>query len=1166
MKPIRLMIKGLNSFVEVQTIDFEKLTAKGLFGIFGPTGSGKSTILDGMTLALYGKNARDSSNYINTHCDMMDVSYEFQIRENISHHYIVERKFKRNKNNGIETKNARILERILGAEDVILAEGKVNTDKKCKEIIGLSFDDFIRTVVLPQGKFSEFLKLEGKERREMLERLFALDQYGSQLSNKLSRVMRVKKSEMDQLIGHLQGYEEISETLYKEESTQLKEKKQQEKSLKEVFDQFSKFYKEQETLWQYHKELQGYHKEQENLEAQKETVEQQKLSIKKGESVLKVFPYYERLESTKQTQNQTQKQLEKIMNTKENLKLQVEAANKRYKIAKNQKDEALPEFKVKQSKLEEALKEKQQLLVLQAQRKELLRAYKGLAEDKKVQELNQQQIQGKIEALELQVASNQKLQETFYVEEHYRVTLEEGLKHVMQLQSITKRKKQLEESMGILEKEQEVLQISLKKFSDSEQNLQQQLGDIDERITQLIQNAPDNDDTILELTKDLSKLEQVYKVGKQCEDELLEVGTKLTKYQQIETQLAHEKQVVEVEALALEVEVKEIEKQHLAQLLRKDLAVGSPCPVCGGTMHEMPRLEDTNDVKGLSLKKETLEKKMLQVKTLEMQCIENTVKRKEAKKKKKELEETLSELGSSWKNCNLEVLISNLENKKQALAQFKKDKESFEKKRLALTQEHNQVRIELGKIESSCKEKSKQYSDYSKDLSDVEHDYNLYFEKITRIKAELAVEDLEERHACIRNMDKQREEIEKQTKEDHARIKNYLSQKDSYVSAFQELTQKISGVETEGREKKNQIDEKCNSIREKVGERETDLDAYALEIVTAVAEIEKEFTTSETLKEQLEEQLTNISGQVMSYTHQLENLKISLQKEEKDCAVALIEEGFENVEQMLANQISKEKLGLLKETVEAYENNFWQLKGKIQEITHKINGRMLEKETWESLQGEKTEKEHQLDCLKEEIADSTAKLRVMRERLDTLKGLLEEKAKKEHELSLLNDLDNLFKGKKFVEFVAMYQLKYVSLEASKQLKSITNGNYGLEIDEAGRFIIRDYKNGGAIRDASTLSGGETFLASLALALALSAQIQLKGSAPLELFFLDEGFGTLDEKLLDVVMGSLEKLHHERFAIGIISHVDSIKNRVPVKLIVNAAEAGVSGSKVKVEIS
>ncbi|MGL5329630.1 MAG: hypothetical protein ACRDD7_10200, partial [Peptostreptococcaceae bacterium] len=67
------------------------------------------------------------------------------------------------------------------------------------------------------------------------------------------------------------------------------------------------------------------------------------------------------------------------------------------------------------------------------------------------------------------------------------------------------------------------------------------------------------------------------------------------------------------------------------------------------------------------------------------------------------------------------------------------------------------------------------------------------------------------------------------------------------------------------------------------------------------------------------------------------------------------------------------------------------------------------------------------------------------------------------------------------------------------------------------------------------------------------------------FFLDEGFGSLDNELLDTVMQSLEKLHNDKLSVGIISHVEELKNRVPVKLIVTSSEAGL-GSKVKIEYS
>lgn len=133
------------------------------------------------------------------------------------------------------------------------------------------------------------------------------------------------------------------------------------------------------------------------------------------------------------------------------------------------------------------------------------------------------------------------------------------------------------------------------------------------------------------------------------------------------------------------------------------------------------------------------------------------------------------------------------------------------------------------------------------------------------------------------------------------------------------------------------------------------------------------------------------------------------------------------------------------------------------------------------------------------------------------------------------------------------------------MDGITKGRYALEIDSTLNFVMRDNFNGGERRSIDTLSGGETFLTSLSLALALSSQIQLKGSAPLEFFFLDEGFGSLDSELLEIVIESLERLHSNNLSVGIISHVEELKNRVPVKLLVSSSEAGI-GSKVKIEYS
>jgi len=130
-----------------------------------------------------------------------------------------------------------------------------------------------------------------------------------------------------------------------------------------------------------------------------------------------------------------------------------------------------------------------------------------------------------------------------------------------------------------------------------------------------------------------------------------------------------------------------------------------------------------------------------------------------------------------------------------------------------------------------------------------------------------------------------------------------------------------------------------------------------------------------------------------------------------------------------------------------------------------------------------------------EIGAKNQKIKDMEKDLETVKVLNKQKKELEHRLDLLQELDRLVQGNAFVEYVARGQLNYIAAEASKRLKDITRGRYALELDASGNFVMRDDFNGGNRRGADTLSGGETFLTSLSLAIALSSQIQLKGSAP-----------------------------------------------------------------------
>lgn len=161
----------------------------------------------------------------------------------------------------------------------------------------------------------------------------------------------------------------------------------------------------------------------------------------------------------------------------------------------------------------------------------------------------------------------------------------------------------------------------------------------------------------------------------------------------------------------------------------------------------------------------------------------------------------------------------------------------------------------------------------------------------------------------------------------------------------------------------------------------------------------------------------------------------------------------------------------------------------------------------------------------------------------------------EHEMKIAQTLHEAVKNKKLLAFVAEEYLAEIALDAKSILMELTNGRFGLvySVD----FYVEDFfYGGGSLRRVDAVSGGELFLVSLSLALALSKCIYAKSYRPMEFFFLDEGFGSLDKELLEVVLDCLYKLKNSNFSIGVISHVEGLKERLPARISV----VGASGNK------
>lgn len=1172
MKPIRLEVKGLNSFIDKQVVEFDKLTERGLFGIFGPTGSGKSTILDGITLALYGDIARKSSNYINTNCDGVYVSYEFQITGNEVKRYRVDREFKRdNKSGGIRNKSSKIIDITGGVENVLEEKAKAVTSK-CEEIIGLKLDDFMRTVVLPQGKFSEFLKLEGKERRNMLERLFNLRKYGDDLSSKLSFEIRKEKDKMNVLEGQLKGYEGVSEEALKAKEEEINEINLSIKSKEELLNKIKKEFEEAEKVWNTQKELYDKRIEEESLVSRSEEIKSFKERVEISNKADKVIVFINNLEEILKEINkedlkfnELNKKLEELTKLREENKLKFEEVAKK-------KEEKLPDLRLKKEKLLESQKERDILFQIKADGVKLKEACKKIFEDRSRCDTKLNSIEENEKRLNEELKEKEERKEELFVHEEFKNKINSGLFILNSYEGLDKQfneikseevelKKYIKELTEDKEKSEKDLKVKFESLSKTR-----------DKLESLLKETPGDSNSILEKQIKLGEYREKLNKYKEIKNSLEESLKSKNNFEEKLKAFENQKLLLEKEVRELKEYINKVNVEELAHKLRENLVDGECCPVCGSTHHELNKvekinLEESNEKITLLESKEEKLKELI----LEFSKIEATLEYEN--KKIEELNISIEEVGEVNEE-RLKSLEEEFNTLKEKVEEFNLKKENLEKDLEKLKEEKNNLENIFNKVEVILCEKIVREKEIASKIKELDKELKLKNSELNSIKNELKIEDIKLENELILKKEKEKNLLEKEIRilrtqlEESNKIKdelrekrdelkeNYLSQKsllDGKVEVYREKERMIKGA------LKGLIDEALPI--EKI-----DIKGLLEDLQLEIDYIEKAYLNLSEEKEKLEKAFNNMNQEMAVTKERVNSLNLRKENEEKKVNLALEEEGFKTILEVKGGILFKDEKEKLKILIEEYHNNFIKVRANIELLIKKLNGKSLTEEEWTRVLQEKNNTEKELKEVEEIKIRLVTESESIKKKLEEQRDILHIKAKQEHKLALLSDLEKLFKGKKFVEFIAANQLKYISIEASKKLKDITNGVYGLEVDENGKFIIRDYKNGGAERDASTLSGGETFLASLALALSLSSQIQLKGTAPLELFFLDEGFGTLDDNLLDVVMSSLERLHHERLSVGIISHVESIKNRVPVKLILTPAEAGIGGSKVKIERS
>jgi len=1133
MKPIELTLNGLNSFREEQHIDFEALCADGLFGIFGPTGSGKSTILDGITLALYGtveRAANNTSGILNQLEEQMSVGFTFELSGDKTERYRAERSYKRTKDGGLRLASCRLLK--LDAVNEVIADKERDLTRSVQEILGLTHDDFTRAVVLPQGKFAEFLTLKGNDRRKMLQRLFHLEKYGDELSARLKRAFDERKQQL-QIIVEKQAMlgdasiEAVNAAIKRcteieHELTLSRTKLEHVEAEKQLFEQIYSMIEDKEAKTQV---LQELIREKDNYE----TI---RIKLDRNEAADKLMPYLEALSDTELEATKAKNEHVEARRRFDLEKAQLEAVKKKREGIKKNLDEQMP-------KLDESKQKFLQGASIQNQLKSELNALQELQTEKKSLE----QKRGKA-----------------------RTALEQEQKHFNEMKA----------SLDKKERELTALEVPSDRRTLIQQALQEkkEIDTLDVYLSEKRGEWIQLRDTLEKCEQEIKHLESEQEQINKKDSSLFNQNQEIYNRAVNTSRLIRSAQTfVDMQNKGIEQERDRINRHNLSLQLVAALRDGEPCPVCGALHHPTPvagdeMLSETEiDAKRTFYQKTTeflmnqLQETRICTAQLEQQAKAFPASVQAASPSSRENHDMDQSVDfAEWERSGIKDLLNRI-----TLA-IKEEKQDQLQVADQLATQLDRART-IESQHSTCDARSAMYIEKMSSLKDQaierkrERDLRLN-EWNTRFSS---FKKVQEEANAIRESDQKAEHLRLEVQ----RMKKDLGQLEQKAGQDQEALGSLDEQWSEGVGRQEAAERSLLQWRDQLHALELSEDMalkqLALDVEQEMVRLKQEMESAERITQAAIDTYHRVDKDCTNASAREERAEKTYQSASAKWEERLAASQFEKRDQVQKAHLSDDVRVKLSENLISYEEKTTKLSSEIQSISEKLGDQSVSKNQLDELRQQWMELKEKVQSLIERVG-AASKERENLEKDHKLFLKLESERKKNQKASdQYEKLQRVFRGNAFVEFVAEEQLQQVCAAASKRLGELTHDRYVLEVDEDGGFVIRDNGNGGVYRPVSSLSGGETFLTSLALALSLSEQIQLRGNVPLQFFFLDEGFGSLDPELLDTVVTALEKLHMRRLAIGVISHVPEMRERLPRRLIVSPAVPSGRGSRVHMEM-
>ena len=1187
MRPIKLSIDGLNSFETKQVLDFSEL-AGGVFGIFGKTGSGKSTILDAITLALYGKVERTKQNvdFVNTKCSKAVVSFEFEIFiSGENKRYEITRIFSKKKN-GKDLDASAELYQIEGDEKKLVEEGQTKVNDKIFGIIGLGVNEFEKCIALPQGEFSAFLKAKPSERTEIMSNIFNLSRYGETLANNV----KAKLNEFDKEVSVLTASSEMVEYATDEKVVEAKSALDETKS---VYDEKSNTLKETSETWA---KLKQTHEKLETLKSLKEelvALENSKADIEKLQKEITKSQIANILKSdyNKMKKDETDiKELTEKLSSLNELKLQKQSnlteAENEYNNLKSIYDSKMLEFNAKIARLQEITHYDEEIKTCTEKRIEAEEQIKLKEKEKAEETENNSYLEADISKLQEQIDVIDEFINSNKADVELTYALEQTKGIESELMLIDDMYKKVEALIDQTNEDLKTVQAEYNESINQERALQQQrekiensigvaFEDVDTTPFNKLRSCDKQIDGMNEVKNSIARVDEL--IAKLSFDN----ETKVNIINQVESEIYSNQQSLaniesmiakkEVELTSFQTEREEMLGENVISMISEHLQIGDNCPVCTTKVTQKIYSEKNDlgfiegeiercktELKNLRFERDKVFASMVSLKTraeFERSQIENNnIEIKVLHDSKNSLYQRYVDNNDASPD-NFEKLYNLIESTIDSLEE--------------LIELQDRVRIEEGYAlvrKTQAGTKITIYKAYTESLIDM-----LYDLQKKKAEREFVIMNVHEKYTNLAEFKKQIAEGKNIEIAIDSKKEERASLKDKQFELMTEKSKsdlKIASISADIA----LLEEKVLNFNKTIADAKTKMLSSGVPDGVMVAEEQKEtenaiteltslYTEKQALYETRKEELSRVEND-----YAVSNSILTTKEKDFKTLTAKVNQSlelneFSSYEDLESCFADSSILKLKQEKVNGYNDSHRVLKSQIDSI---------ESEKLEPVDEIKIkELEVQIDALNEEVkslTESVGKLGAEYERIASdnikLKEFTSNLAESKRQYDLAKELSSVLRGKALAEYICEDYLQRITESANQKLEILMDGRYTLRFENK-EFYVEDNFNDGKTRPANTLSGGETFIVSLSLALSISDAIAMLSSRSMDFFFLDEGFGTLDNELCSVVVNSLYKLESQNLKIGLISHVVELEESIKNKVVVTKDN---NGTKLKVEHS